>query len=180
MGTCTALSECTISQPLSEPFWIATRQVHLSREAARGACSKVRGTRGAAGRSLRACTNHLVVELRRLVRVLERAEAREAAAVRVHAQRAVREHEHVDAQVELLAADEERRVDVPRDDVRVAPRRRLPAHLLLVRARPPLHLREPVDDEDADALRLDVGFMIHIVCGFCGTRRRRARSRRAG
>ena len=100
---------------------------------------------------MRACTDHLVVELRRLVRVLERAEAREAAAVRVHAQRAVREHEHVDAEVELLAADQQRVHNVALDDVGLGSRRFwLPPQLIL----PLSDLLQFVEQEDAATLRL--------------------------
>lgn len=91
-----------------------------------------------------------VVDGVHVVGVLVRAEAREAVAVHVDAERAVVGDERVDAQVELLAADQQRLVHVAADDVGLARELR--------RVRPvcgPLaDLRELVDDEDALALRV--------------------------
>mmetsp|Transcript_833 Transcript_833/g.2497 ORF Transcript_833/g.2497 Transcript_833/m.2497 type:complete len:331 (-) Transcript_833:234-1226(-) len=94
--------------------------------------------------------DHVVVELGDVVRVVESAETREAPAVHKDPQRPVREHQHVDAQVELFAANQQRVGDVARADVHVLVRR----HVLAAPRQPPLDLAPAPHDEDADALRL--------------------------
>jgi len=61
--------------------------------------------------------NHHIVKFSHVARVFLRAEAGESPRVQVHFQRLVTRDEHVHAQVEFLAADEERLFYVSRNDV---------------------------------------------------------------
>mmetsp|Transcript_23697 Transcript_23697/g.61548 ORF Transcript_23697/g.61548 Transcript_23697/m.61548 type:complete len:332 (+) Transcript_23697:422-1417(+) len=90
-----------------------------------------------------------VVDLLHLVGVLLVAEPREAERRQVHLQGPVGADDGVQAQVELLAADEEGVVDVARHDVVL---RGLPVGRHLARS-PFLHLAELVEQEDALPLR---------------------------
>lgn len=92
-----------------------------------------------------------VIQLRHAGVVLNRAKAAEAELELVRLQRPERRDQHVQAHIELLAADEERIVYVARYHVGLLAdlRRKSIARL----ARPFLQLRQLVDQKDAGALR---------------------------
>jgi hypothetical protein len=73
--------------------------------------------------------DHLVVQFGEIIGVVEGAEAREPALVDVDLERPIREHQHVDAQVKLLAADKQRVRNVSRANVLVLVGRRVVASL---------------------------------------------------
>eukprot|EP00981_Chlorochromonas_danica_P015428 scaffold12089_cov176-Ochromonas_danica.AAC.6 len=89
-----------------------------------------------------------VVQVSDVRGVLHIAESGEAVHVLISFERSKGSDEHVEAQVELLAADEQRVLDVARDDVGLFQRQRGPLAL----GGPLLDLRQLVDDEDALAL----------------------------
>mmetsp|Transcript_38492 Transcript_38492/g.84589 ORF Transcript_38492/g.84589 Transcript_38492/m.84589 type:complete len:210 (+) Transcript_38492:211-840(+) len=96
--------------------------------------------------------DQVIVQFIGLVRVVDGREARESAPVDVDFERTVPDDENVEAQVELLAADEEGVGDVARAHVRV-----LWGGGVHALRDPALDLRQPVDDEDADSLRFGGG-----------------------